>query len=230
MAVWRFKEDVTRSLFVRGFVLDKVKVKSETARQGIIPAEWLKVVQWDHGKAAAPDRFWRTLVADRGPDGRRPPDIYQSAFNYAFQKKGQRGDLNTREMILFGKCPSMAIDFLRRVQAVVWKRSLILTEREHFLGLASSKAQVGDLICVLYGCSVPVVLRRIARTTTSGDNPSNSIPRSAPKNRFPPRSDSSKSDHYYEFIGESYIHGMMDGEALRHQRIRDLQGQEFELR
>jgi hypothetical protein len=228
-SIWRFKEDITRSLFVHGFVLDKVKVKGETAQQGNIPAEWLQIVQWDHGKAAAPDRFWRTLVADRGPDGRRPPYTYQSAFNYAFKRKGRRGDLNTREIILFGKCPSIAIDFLRRVQAVVWKRSLILTRREDFLGLAPSKAREGDLICILYGCSVPVVLRRIDKITI-GPNPPNPLPRTRSSERPPPRTDSSRSDHYYQFIGECYIHGMMDGEALRHQRVKGLQQQEFELR
>jgi Heterokaryon incompatibility protein (HET) len=228
-SIWRFKEDFSRSLFVRGFVLDTVKVKSETAQQGNIPAEWLKVVQWDHGKAAAPDRFWRTLVADRGPDGRRPPHIYQSGFNYAFQRKGQRGDLNTRELILFGKCPSLAIDFLRRVQSVIWKRSLIVTHREGFLGLAPSKVQEGDLICVLYGCSVPVVLRTIKRASL-GAIPRTSSPRMGTNDGLPPRLDSSTNDHYYEFIGECYIHGMMDGEALAHQRLRKLDHQDFELR
>jgi Heterokaryon incompatibility protein (HET) len=228
-AIWRFDEDISRNLFVRGFVLDRVKVKSETAQQGNIPAEWLKVVQWDHGKAAAPDRFWRTLVADRGPDGGRPPYTYQSAFNYAFQRKGQRGDLNTREIMLFGKCPSMAIDFLRRVQSVVWKRGLILTQREDFLGLAPSKAREGDLICILYGCSVPVVLSRKERATSSS-NALSTTPRTRSNEGAPPSSSSSKSDHHYEFIGECYIHGMMDGEALRHQRIRGLQQQDFELR
>ncbi|ERF68172.1 hypothetical protein EPUS_05253 [Endocarpon pusillum Z07020] len=228
-AIWRFKESVDRSLFVCGFILDKVNVRSETAQQGIIPAEWLKVVQWDPGRAAAPDRFWRTLVADRGPDGSPPPHIYQSALNYAFQRKGQRGDLNTRELILFGKCPSMAIDFLRRVQSVVWKRSLISTSREHFLGLAPSKAREGDLICILYGCSVPVVLRRKHRTA-SEDIPIYPTTGTATNEDIVPRVRSNKRDHYYEFIGECYIHGMMDGEALRHQRIRELQQQEFELR
>lgn len=228
-AIWRFKEDISRSLFVHGFVLDKIKVKSGTARQGIIPAEWLEVVKWEHSKATVPDRFWRTLVADRGPDGSRPPQVYQSAIQYAFQRKGMRGDLNTNEMIFFGKCPSIATDFLRRVQSVVWKRSLILTLRENFLGLAPSKAREGDLVCILYGCSVPVVLRRIDRTTGDKD-PAIALPRRKADDKSPTRSSSSKSDHYYEFIGECYIHGMMDGEALRHQRTRGLQQQEFELR
>ena len=228
-AIWKFKEGISRSLFVRGFELDKVEAKSETAQQGNIPAEWLKLVNWDHLTTLAPDRFWRTLVADRGPDGRRPPYTYQSAFNYAFQRKGKRGDLNTREMILFGKCPSIAIDFLRRVQSVVWRRSLILTKRQNFLGLAPSKAREGDLVCILYGCSVPVVLRRIDKSSLD-PVPKNPSPRKRSNEGPPPRTDSSKNDHYYEFIGECYIHGMMDGEALRHQRVNDLEQQDFELR
>lgn len=224
-----FQDDITRSLFVRGFVLDTVKIKSETAQQGIVPAEWLKVVQWNHGNIPAPDRFWRTLVADRGPDGRRPPPyIYQSACNYAFQRKGLRGDLNIREMIFFGKCPSMAIDFLRRVLSVVWKRSLILTSREEFLGLAPFKAREGDLVCILYGCSVPLVLRKIERHKMNGGAPS-PWKRVKPGEALPPRTDSSKSDHYYELIGECYIHGMMDGEAIRHRRLQGLKVEEFEL-
>jgi len=37
-------------------------------------------------------------------------------------------------------------------------------------------------------------------------------------------------DLYYEFIGESYIHGMMDGEALRKKFYSDLVDRTFELR
>lgn len=43
---------------------------------------------------------------------------------------------------------------------------------------------VQDVICILYGCSVPVVLR--------------------PKN----------GSEEFEFLGESFIHEMMDGEAV----------------
>jgi hypothetical protein len=48
----------------------------------------------------------------------------------------------------------------------------------------------GDIICILFGCSVPIVLREY-RT---------------------------ENDHYFEFIGEAYIHGMMDGEAVAKKR------------
>ncbi|KAF2731828.1 hypothetical protein EJ04DRAFT_514298 [Polyplosphaeria fusca] len=44
-----------------------------------------------------------------------------------------------------------------------------------------------DLVCILFGCSVPVILRQRL------GGPGNS---------------------HFELLGEAYIHGKMDGEAL----------------
>lgn len=227
-AIWQFKQGISRSLFVRGFELDKVGAKSETGLHGHIPAEWLTLVNWDYLTAPAPERFWRTLVADRGPDGRRPPCTYRTALNYAFQHQGKYGDLNIGDIILSGKYPSTAIDFLKRVRAVIWRRSLILTQRENFLGLAPSKAREGDLVCILYGCSVPVVLRRMERSSLDIASQTSSR-RKRSNGRNPLRTGSGDNEPYYEFIGECYIDGMMDGEALLHQRVNGLEQQDFEL-
>jgi hypothetical protein len=79
-----------------------------------------------------------------------------------------------------GRC-SIVAEFLRRVQAVIWNKRLIRTkpykpdesgkpdepdepDEPGRLGLVPEKAQTDDLICVLYGCSVPVVLRRFEKT------------------------------------------------------------------
>lgn len=35
---------------------------------------------------------------------------------------------------------------------------------------------------------------------------------------------------YYEFIGECYVHGMMDGEAIEYQNFKEIKPQTFELR
>jgi hypothetical protein len=53
-----------------------------------------------------------------------------------------------------------------------------------WLGTAPSRARQGDLVCILYGCSVPVVLRQ-----TPGEDT-------------------------YSFVGECYVDGYMKGEAL----------------
>jgi hypothetical protein len=56
---------------------------------------------------------------------------------------------------------------------------------QSYLGLCSGSTQPGDYVCVLYGSVVPVVLRK-------GD-----------------------SNGAWTVVGESYVHGLMDGEALQ---------------
>ena len=58
-------------------------------------------------------------------------------------------------------------------------------------------------ICILKGCSVPVVLR-------------------------PQKSES--GIEYYEFLGACYLHTMMDGKAIEEQELLGLEMKTFELR
>jgi hypothetical protein len=44
------------------------------------------------------------------------------------------------------------------VQAVTWNRRLICTEGNS-LGLAPLETREDDIVCILFGCSVPVILR-----------------------------------------------------------------------
>lgn len=61
------------------------------------------------------------------------------------------------------------------------RRLAILKSGE--IAAVPNQSEVGDLIHILIGCSVPVVLRH-------------------------------KDGHSYEFVGECYVHGVMDGEAI----------------
>ena len=63
----------------------------------------------------------------------------------------------------------------------------------------------GDLICIIFGRSVPVVLRKIV-------------------------SDEMTGEHHYELVGDCYIHGMMNGEAFTMQQTRNIPQTQFELR
>jgi hypothetical protein len=45
---------------------------------------------------------------------------------------------------------------------VIWNRRLIKTENGT-LGLAGQKVKPGDLVCILFGCTVPVILRQCSR-------------------------------------------------------------------
>jgi hypothetical protein len=151
------------SMYVEGFVLDEVFEIQPSSQSGAIPRSWARAGKWAGvPESDPPDDFWRTLVADRGRDGRNPPVYYSRACKESFAKGGfYSGSVNTTDLINNERC-SVIAQFCRRVQAVIWNRCLITTEAGT-LGLTSQDARQGDRICILYGCSVPVVLRRFTK-------------------------------------------------------------------
>ncbi|MCJ1381026.1 hypothetical protein MMC17_004135 [Xylographa soralifera] len=189
------------SMFVHGFQIGTIADLSARLAEGMILNESLRMGGWeepDEDRAVeVPDQLWRTLVADRGSDGSNPPSWYYRACLHCLANRTNTGDINTAVLIARGE-PTMMVEFLKRVQSVVWNRKLLKSEDERCFGLAPTRAEVNDIICILYGCSVPVILRE-HRTQTAA---------------------------FFEFIGESYIHGMMDGQAMSGKRKE----QEFELR
>ena len=153
------------SMMVHGLVVGYVKTKYEVSRNGGLPTRWLEPARWgDPRKEDPPEDFWRTLVADRGPNGENPPPYYRRACKECFvtdPSRNPRHDgnpLNTQKLIDEGRCSTIA-EFLRRVQAVIWNRCLMHTGSDQ-LGLLPEKAVEGDLICILFGCSVPLILRK----------------------------------------------------------------------
>lgn len=81
---------------------------------------------------------------------------------------------------------SLVVKFLQRVQSVIWNKRLFISKKKEWIGLAPSVAKEGDIICILHGCSVPVLLR--------------------------PRLESGET--LFRLVGECYVHGIMDGEAI----------------
>ena len=205
------------SMYVEGLVVDTISEKQTFARigseRGITSDStldmWRAAGGWMESAEEPPDAYWRTLVADRGPNGSDTPDFYPLACR-------RQGDIchrlkdNYKESL--GTPMSRAADalvakFVHRVQDVVVGRRRVNTERGR-LGLAPYLTKKRDLVCILFGCSVPVLLR--------------------------PHQDAYTGQEYFQFIGESYIHGIMDGEALelaRRESDNDtISKQEFELR
>jgi len=76
-------------------------------------------------------------------------------------------------------------------------RRTIRTSSES-LGIGPEELEVGDVICVLLGYSVPVALRRV--------------------------------NDYYTFIGECYIHEIMQGELIRALEKGEVGSQVFNIR
>jgi hypothetical protein len=128
---------------------------------------------WDHPGV---EDFWRTLVGDQSWTGRDLPRYYRLILKNEYTGKK---DIDLETPINYHKCqPAIAV--CRRVQAVIWGRKLMnvqlrkrpestrpeptevpLDERQFkALGLAPEQAEKDDLVCILYGCTVPVVLRK----------------------------------------------------------------------
>ncbi|KAK8080283.1 hypothetical protein PG997_008101 [Apiospora hydei] len=147
------------SFYVKGFVLDEVAEVTAPAYGGNIPKVWTDVGGWADVKEDPPDAFLRTLVADRGKGNRNPPHYYSKACRESISKGSiESGRVNT-EALINSEQNSIITEFCRRVQEVIWNRRLIKTKRG-ILGLAPEKVESGDFVCIIYGCSVPVILRR----------------------------------------------------------------------
>ena len=206
------------TLYVKGIVLDKIDWLSSRVSEGTIPRECLVAAGWKFGRNLneVAERFWRTLIADRGPNGRNPPQWYRRACLYCLAKASPYGDINTDRLIQDSTQPQSLREYLTRVQAVVWNRKFFAChadlgdsastcslshtapEKQSIFGLCSWHAEPGDLVCILFGCSVPVILRFVQEPVPNVDLPD-------ARSGFRP---------YYKFIGECYAYGKMDGEAI----------------
>jgi hypothetical protein len=181
------------TLFAKGLVLGRIMRVSSRVVDGTISDDCLSMAGWNNADDINKlnDRIWRTLVADRTSEGRHTPFWFRRACMYCLSMTTLDGDLNTSKLIADKTLPETVMSYLKRVQAVVWSRKFFecqeaAEEDKSLFGLGSRFIKDMDLVCILFGCSVPVVLRE--KTDDSG--------------------------RYYEFVGECYVHGKMDGEAL----------------
>jgi hypothetical protein len=191
-------------LHAKGIILGDISLVSSHVVDGTISEDCLRILDWnpDESFESIKDRTWRTLVANRGPDGKIPPMWYKRACVYALKKTSHEGDLNTSKLMAHESLPESVLEYLKRVQAIVWSRKffkcnmslasttqeLFAPPRECLVGVGPRNIEKGDLVCILFGCSVPVILRR-SGTSWDGKTPQ------------------------VRFLGESYVHGKMDGEA-----------------
>lgn len=156
------------SLYLKGFCFDRVEKVSQVSQAGAIPASWLDLAGWPEARKPTgmngnlddpPTAFWRTLVADRGRNDRNPPYYYARACRETILKGGIRSNAVDTTALIYHERNSIIAEYCRRVQSVIWNRALIKTKKGA-LGLVSEEVREGDLVCILYGCTVPVILRR----------------------------------------------------------------------
>lgn len=211
----------TGIMTAEGVILQHISNVSSRVVDGTISDDGFSILGWQHGgeDKDIKDIVWRTLGADRGPDGKNAPAWYKRVCVYAPRKASAEGDLDTSKLISNKSIPESVTEYLKRVQSVVWSRMFFECSEYHQLlirhgkknsvwrnenpqlcsmhrlvGLGSKNISEDDLVCMLFGCSVPVILRQ-----TGPLEADNSIPVS--------------------FIGECFVYGKMGGEVFTHSRM-----------
>ena len=204
----------TQRLCVKGFILDTVYDAQSPALMGNIPPSWMKLLGRGDKSTPPAEEVWRLLVANRGPHGHLPPMYYQIACQVVFENTQSDHGLSRSERFTWlsldygininqqlTSSSGIVREFLDRMQSVVWGRRLIKTTAKGLLGLAPGGTKISDVVAILYGCSVPVILREV------------------------PNSSSDKV--LYKLIGECYIDRMMYGQALDEKVRMDIKTQTF---
>lgn len=194
-----------RSLFLTGFVFDKIATIKNPAVEATIPDDWFRFAGWPGKNSHPPDALWRALVADRESDGSHAKAYYPKTLkDIAYKACRPGGALNVPRLLETPGHDKRSEKVLNRILAVVPNRRLFKTRMKtgELLGLAPLRAEKDDLVCILFGCSVPVILRRHEQRVDGKPHAS------------------------FQLIGDAYVHGLMDGHAME-----DIErAQQFELR
>jgi hypothetical protein len=108
--------DVT--LCCKGLTLRQITKVSARVVNATITRECLEMLGWIQGELnenpkKVPDRLWRTLVADRGPDGTNTPSWYHRACLHCLATSST-GDISTGELIQNEESPQLMVEYLKR--------------------------------------------------------------------------------------------------------------------
>jgi len=146
------------------------------------------------------DMLWRTLVCDMTPEHTRAPlkfrDTYRiyRAFLDLFEESGEineAGWVELKETLLFTPSVDPQLSTRTKISSSIhsgfkggFGRRICRTEK-NYLGHAVWEAEEGDMIVLFLGADVPFLIR------PDKDEPGS-----------------------YQLVGECYVHGIMDGEAM----------------
>ncbi|KAI0448769.1 heterokaryon incompatibility protein-domain-containing protein [Xylaria acuta] len=214
------KHHLSGILCVKGFVLGEIVGQSEVMRGGIVPGEWVAKLGWEknvNSENRVPDTLWRLLVAD--------PCLHGLVDDKVSDNQGNIHPVTHTNR----RISELTSKYFKRVESVVWNRRVfelkldkklqgeerleIEDARRNFedrdeqeppdpiYGLAPQGCKVSDIVCILFGCSVPVILSR----------------------------DRGQIRSLYKVVGEAYVHGMMDGEAMEMADESEVDSTTFEL-
>jgi hypothetical protein len=144
-----------------GFVLDSIEKTHMSAANGFVPLkEWTSALglktpphESDH---EIRKMLVRVLTADRVADDLLTVVQSQPSWLELLTENTDAFEKTCSRQTYHG--PDLA-KLRKTIRETCWNRRLMQTV-DGRLGLVHEYAQEGDLVCILYGCSVPVILRR----------------------------------------------------------------------
>lgn len=139
------------------------------------------------------------MIAGKGPNGQNPPLSYELVCQKLFDSEDGINLITVRDR---EPDNDMLKSFINRVLSVIWNRTLARTSKLGRLALLPYDTRKGHVICILYGCSVPVVLEKTSYKTSTGEG-------------------------IWKLVGECYVYKMMAGEALAKRRVKLKDDREF---
>jgi hypothetical protein len=213
------------SLQAKGIMLGEIAERSARMADAIVTKECIDILRAaSHGSCPdhvdVPDTIWRTLCADRDERGERAPYFYQAAMLHLLEISSGHWESDSLphlldemssidpEEVLDLEMPEYVEQFLMVIRDVIWNRRTFRLKWKNnaskiSVGLAPQDAKVGDQVCILYGCTVPVVLRQLTHATDGSS---------------------------WHLIGDAYVHGIMDGEVISSSSSEALKSLETEFK
>jgi hypothetical protein len=152
------------------------------------------------------EAFWRTLICDRTPEGARPAEPAFFKYYQALERSLEMlHEFGGPEMNPLKPNPSVSAEEQERLSSAVLsymtdgsrflgasgphaRERMIAITKEGYMGMVPPYSKVGDVVFIISGAQVPFLLRREAANESSCGN--------------------------WQLVGESYFHGMMDGEMM----------------
>jgi hypothetical protein len=144
------------------------------------------------GEDERSDELWRTLTYGRTPEGSIAPEGWSRAFSILINGPASDSMDSTPETYDHSSIDvamSLVEHFMATAEDVIGSGRWLFMTKAGRLGIANLTASVGDLVCVIPGCDIPMVVREQERTLYSSFTPG--------------------TTH-----GSAYLHGYMYGKAI----------------
>jgi hypothetical protein len=156
-------KDIMKALILPGLIFDKVKAVGSVCSTipARLPKEWEEMLHLDQVETAAErdkiiKNFLSTMMAGRNPVG-GSLESNELTLSHCFATLTIPDDPKVKKFK--DEWSRGAALWLQRSSNILRSRRSTITEKGYF-GLVHRYVDVGDDICLLFGCSVPVILRK----------------------------------------------------------------------